>query len=297
MRRRNNNNNLKESAREGVGKQSCPFPCLEGMQGEQLLQVYLFITLVLNGDEWSLPCPSCSTHCIWGRVVPRAGRLRLKCDDGTRAETRLRLSAKQMSPFKSAGASVQSTTSSRGVHISGSNGSNPGYTMFWGSVKSTGYPFHLPVSPSIPLPCVTVCHHISTGLYKQFWGREKSLAPAGIWTLDQPACSLDTIHTDHAIPSPYQCEQKKNVTFWDAEDRKQGCISCMLKSEAVTANKTLWSEKKLSHTNILVTSCLYCHGQQWPFWLVFNSTFDIAYQMQSRFLQIFSKVDKLKSAC
>jgi hypothetical protein len=36
---------------------------------------------------------------------------------------------------------------------------------FRGSVKSTGYPFHLPVFPSIPLPCVTVCHHISTGVY------------------------------------------------------------------------------------------------------------------------------------
>ena len=32
-----------------------------------------------------------------------------------------------------------------------------------GSVKSTGYPLHPPVSLSLPLPCVTVCHHISTG--------------------------------------------------------------------------------------------------------------------------------------
>jgi hypothetical protein len=31
-------------------------------------------------------------------------------------------------------------------------------------VKSTGYPRHSPVSPSLPLPCVTVCHHVSTGL-------------------------------------------------------------------------------------------------------------------------------------
>jgi hypothetical protein len=85
----------------------------------------------------------------------------LKCD-GTRAETRFRLSAKQTTPFKSAGASVQSTTGSRGVRISGSN---TGYTMFRGSVKSTGYPLHSPVSPSLPLPCVTVCHHVSTGLY------------------------------------------------------------------------------------------------------------------------------------
>ena len=60
------------------------------------------------------------------------------------------------------GASVQSTTSSRGVRISRSNA---GYTMFRGSVKSTGYRLHSPVSPSLPLPCVTVCHHISTGLF------------------------------------------------------------------------------------------------------------------------------------
>ena len=86
------------------------------------------------------------------------GRGQLICD-GTRAETRFRLSAKQMSSFKSAEASVQSTTGSRGVRISGSNA---GYTMFRGSVRGTGYPLHLPVSPSLPLPCVTVCHHIST---------------------------------------------------------------------------------------------------------------------------------------
>ena len=55
------------------------------------------------------------------------------------------------------GASVQSTTYSRGVRISGSNA---GYTTFRASVKGAGYPFH---SPSLPLPSVTVCHHISTG--------------------------------------------------------------------------------------------------------------------------------------
>ena len=59
------------------------------------------------------------------------------------------LSAKRRSPFKSAGASVQSTTGSRGVRISDSNA---GHTMFRGSVKGTGYPLHSPVSPSLPLP-------------------------------------------------------------------------------------------------------------------------------------------------
>jgi len=66
------------------------------------------------------------------------------------------------------GASVQSTSGSRGVRI---NGSNAGYIMFRGSLKCTGYPLHSPVSPSIPLPCVTVCHHfevchhVSSGHY------------------------------------------------------------------------------------------------------------------------------------
>jgi hypothetical protein len=83
-------------------------------------------------------CP-CSGSCT--RIV----RMLLKCD-GTRAETRFRLSKKRTSPFKSAGASVQSTTGSRGVRISGSN---TGYTMFRGSVKSTGYPLLSPVSPSV----------------------------------------------------------------------------------------------------------------------------------------------------
>jgi len=101
-----------------------------------------------------------------------AARLRLKCDD-TRAETGLHLSAKRTSPFKSAGASNQSTTGSRGVRISGSNA---GYTMFRGSVKGTGYPIHSPVSPSLLHPCVTLCHHVSTGLYLQLEGTRCSIS-------------------------------------------------------------------------------------------------------------------------
>jgi len=89
------------------------------------------------------------------------GRLRLKCD-GTRAENRFRLLAKRTSPFKSAGVSVQSTADSRGVRTSRSNAA---HTMLRGGVKNTCYPLHSPVSPSLPLPCVILCHHISTGLY------------------------------------------------------------------------------------------------------------------------------------
>ena len=96
----------------------------------------------VNGDSdtcaQTLPWPCLLAEC---HNISCTGQL--KCD-GTRAETRFRLSAKRANPFKSAVASVQSTTGSRGVRISGSNG---GYTMFRGSVKSTGYPLHSPVSP------------------------------------------------------------------------------------------------------------------------------------------------------
>ena len=72
------------------------------------------------------------------------------------------------------GASVQSTTGSRDVRTSGSNA---GYTMFRSSVKNTGYPLHSPVLPSLPLPCITMCHHISTGLHLR--GELSYLAPLG----------------------------------------------------------------------------------------------------------------------
>jgi hypothetical protein len=88
-------------------------------------------------------------------------RLHLICD-GTCSETSFGLLAQRTSPFNSVGASVQSITGNWVLRISGSNA---GYTMFQGSMKGTGYPLHSPVSPLFPLPCVTVCHHVSTGLY------------------------------------------------------------------------------------------------------------------------------------
>ena len=83
-------------------------------------------------------------------INAKPGRLLLKCY-GTRAETRFCLSAKWTSPFKAAGASVQSTTGSRGVRISGSNDSNVGYTMFqrwckgyWLPTPFCNFPFTSP---------------------------------------------------------------------------------------------------------------------------------------------------------
>ena len=66
------------------------------------------------GAKWQRPGfdhpPSSSAD-----VIARTER------DGTLAETRFRLSPKRTSPFKSVGASVQSTAGSQGVRISLSN--------------------------------------------------------------------------------------------------------------------------------------------------------------------------------
>jgi len=78
-------------------------------------------------------------------------RGQFKCD-ATCTETRFRLSAKRMSPFKLAGASVQSITGSWGVHISGSNA---GYTMsevVWRVLANHSicqFPLHFPSHVSL----------------------------------------------------------------------------------------------------------------------------------------------------
>jgi hypothetical protein len=92
-----------------------------------------------------------------------SSRLRLKCD-GTRAETRC-LSAQRTSPFKSAGELVHSTTGRRAVHISLQGLYCSCKPVFCSYVTLTGYQLHSPVSPSLLLRCVNVCHHISNAVY------------------------------------------------------------------------------------------------------------------------------------
>jgi hypothetical protein len=84
--------------------------------------------------------------------------------DGTRAETRIRLSPKRTSPFKSVRASVQSTTGSRGVRTSSSNGSNAGQTTFRGKVEWYWLPTPFACFPVTAPP---VCHQVPNELYNK----------------------------------------------------------------------------------------------------------------------------------
>ena len=92
--------------------------------------------------------------------------------DGTCAETRFGLSAKRTSPFKSAGVSVQSTAGSQGVWISGQQLYRPCSVV---QFEAAGYPLHSHLSPSLPLPCVTVCHQIPNALYQLTFKETQSL--------------------------------------------------------------------------------------------------------------------------
>ena len=82
-------------------------------------------------------------------------------------------------------------------------GSNAGYTMFRGSEKGTGYPLRSPVSPSLPHPCVIVCHHISTGVYIVCASHEKS---SQFYTQDGRELS-------YAVSSKHQPTYKFGNTF------------------------------------------------------------------------------------
>ena len=103
-------------------------PIRSKIPAPRTFKVFMWKPLCLNVRPRTIYYDNIKTDCrqMWGRTCLR---LLLKCD-GTRAETRFCLSVKRTSPFKSAGALVQSTTGSRGVRISGSNGSNAGHTMF-----------------------------------------------------------------------------------------------------------------------------------------------------------------------
>jgi len=123
------------------------------------------------------------SSCSWKQIYCRPC---LKCD-GTRTETRFLLSAKRTSPFKSAGASVQSTTGSRGVRISGSNA---GYTRFRGRVKGTGYPLH---STSFPFTSPPVRHRVPSHFS---------------WSL--PAACSETVRSFYACIRTYFLEVLRN---------------------------------------------------------------------------------------
>jgi len=120
--------------------------------------------------------------------------LRLK-RDGTRAETRFLLSPKRTSPFKSVGASVQSTAGTRGVRISVSNA---GYTTFQGSVTALvthsirQFPLHFSSRAS---PCAIRFQKHSTRKCTEW------ISYFLLFSLRSSVGKIDTSIKEHALPN------------------------------------------------------------------------------------------------
>ena len=112
--------------------------------------VIIIICLLLRVSTYCFPSVGviiCSLAQLF--IIARAER------DGTRAETRFRLSPKRTSLFKSVGASVQSTAGSRGVPISLSNA---------GSRSEVAWEYWLPTPfASFPFTSPPVRHRVPPG--------------------------------------------------------------------------------------------------------------------------------------
>jgi hypothetical protein len=85
--------------------------------------------------------------------------------DGTRAETRFHLSAKQTSACDLGGATAQSNTDSRGVRASCQHFYCTGKAILRGLPRHAGYPLHSPVVPLISPSIVTMCRVILITVY------------------------------------------------------------------------------------------------------------------------------------
>jgi hypothetical protein len=132
------------------------------------------------------------------------------------------------------------------------SGSNAGYTMFRGSVKSSGYSLHSPDFNSLPIPCVTECYHISTGLYqptqrnvpedtnhcehvsekfslarlrmgfkKPFWKFSSFL---GRFTLEEMATTLTGNFGNRLSSDATPCSGRRESVFWNPIDGLCLCL-------------------------------------------------------------------------
>jgi len=148
------------------------------------------------------------------------------------------------------GTSVQSTTGSRGVRISCSNAE---YTMFRGSVKGTGYPLYSPVSPSLLLPCVTVCHHISTGFYSHGVPNLNTLLYQSFWV-------------KHVVSTSFRLSTVTSLRTFYCRNMLYGISSCETRSRLLPPCTTALARNSLARRAGLCTQRAGGHSEQCLLW-------------------------------
>ena len=168
-------------------------------------------------------------------MISKQGRARLK-RDGTRAETRFGLWEKRTSPFKLAREGGGQFSRLLAAEVCAS--AVVMVVMLDTSCsevecKTTGYPLHSHVSPSLPLPCVTVCRQVSTELYLGMSLMHLGISETPVyvgnfkwsWLRMNLENSLRSLKTDLSTTSTSKrstssrkvnwCEGLKENTFWD----------------------------------------------------------------------------------
>jgi hypothetical protein len=103
--------------------------------------------------------------------------------DVTRAETRFGLYAQRTSPFKSARWAGRQFSRLLAAEVCASAVVMLDIPCSEAACKTTGYPLHSHVSPSLPLPCVTVCHQVSTELYQEIVVSSCLTVSSGSWNI------------------------------------------------------------------------------------------------------------------
>jgi len=162
----------------------------------------------MQAPRWARECPRHNDMCYHSThrhttTTYCVVRLLLKCD-GTRAETRFRLWAKRTSPLKSAGASVLSTTGSRGAGISGSNADHVPRLCeeYWLPTPFASFPFtYPPVRHRVPSHFNWTLPQIRFKVWHSVTGqREHNLHWGTLKTFRHPAWQLHCYHAQvHAV--------------------------------------------------------------------------------------------------
>jgi len=129
--------------------------------------------------------------------------LRLKCD-GTRAETRFRLSVKRTSPFKSAGASVQSTTDSTSAVVMVTMLGTPCSDVVWRVLATHSIRHFAPHFPSRASPCAITfqldCNYWQLRLLTYITTELEAFRVYGYQTLSCDFCGAGTDSYRVSIP-------------------------------------------------------------------------------------------------
>jgi len=149
-------------------------------------------------------------------------------------------------------------------------------------VKGTGYPLRSPVSPSLPHPCVTVCHHISSGFYQPFHisssfyitcSLSVRRSTLGSSVLPMYTARFNTKNSTFCPHSVVVCSYNKQPLFRYAAVTRSGMVdgpralqdegdTCLRNVDAHLPCNAVPHPRRLESTTVLAMSVASCYTRQ-----------------------------------